>query len=504
MRRLGLSIEQRRRLAAQPATPEPRVIELIQADARHIPLADASVDCVVTSPPYWGLRDYGVEGQLGLESSVDCLGWAADVRCGACYVCSMVGVFEEVRRVLKPSGTCWINMGDCYANDAKGVRGTDKSTLTGNGAYQAEATPPRMQKSWRGTRGLKRKDLVGQPWRLALALQTAGWYLRNDIVWHKPSVLPESVNDRATRNHEYLFLLTKAPRYFFNQEAWSEPCSEGTHLRVSQDVAAQVGSDRANAGGKTNGPMKAVYRQPQGWQQGAGEHSPAAFNTPGVNPKAKRSIERAFSRKREPEPSHRQNESFSAAIFRATVKRNRRTVWTVPVQPTSEAHFATFPEALVEPCILAGCPADGVVLDPFCGSGTTLAVANRLGRSAIGLELNPEYIAIASRRIFADVTPTRVEASAGQKLLALEAPEPSPAFAAGDVFEDGVGRFWLYHVSRDGKDVRTKRGAGRTGNTNATAPAKKLASGKVHRTGIRVDPETGELLVPANFTEAGE
>lgn len=392
------------------------MITILRADARSIPLADESVDCVVTSPPYWGLRDYGVEGQLGLERLHDCLGWARGSECQDCHVCAMRRVFREVHRVLKPTGTLWMNYGDCYASGGKNrtpEQATKRTRLQGGLATQCAS----LRQQRKIVPGLKAKDLAGMAWRVAFALQADGWYLRNDIIWSKPSVMPESCRDRATRSHEYLFLLTKRATYFFDQAAWSEPVSENTHARVAQDVAGQAGSARAHAGTKPNGPMKAVVKHPSGWAKGSQPHGVKEFNLPGVHPKSVRDAERAFGAKRATAPRPRQNPSFSASVVKIVAQRNRRTVWTIPTTPTSEAHFATFPEALVEPCILAGCPKGGLVLDPFCGSGTTLVVANRLGCSGFGLELNPEYIEIARRRVFADVTPSREEIASGQKLL---------------------------------------------------------------------------------------
>src|SRR5688572_482884 len=194
------------------------MIQIVQADARHIPLADESVDCVVTSPPYWGLRDYGVEGQIGLERLHDCLGWARGTECDECHVCVMRKVFREVHRVLKPTGTLWMNYGDCYATTGKNRtrdQATAKTGLTGGLDSQCACL---VQQS-KVVGGLKSKDLVGMAWRVAFALQADGWYLRNDIVWAKPNPMPESCTDRATRAHEYLFLLAKSEKYHFDQDA---------------------------------------------------------------------------------------------------------------------------------------------------------------------------------------------------------------------------------------------------------------------------------------------
>jgi DNA modification methylase len=326
-------------------------------------LPENSVHCIVTSPPYWGLRDYGVEGQIGLESSpVE-------------FLEVMVAVFDEVRRVLRKDGTCWVNMGDSYAGANKGGNPTrESSTLQGGHDSQEASMVKRLMtvsrrrddalipRSDKIVEGLKPKDLVGMPWRLAFALQDAGWWLRQDIIWAKPNPMPESVRDRCTKAHEYIFLLTKSDRYFFDQAAISESISPVTHARLSQDVENQIGSVRAHAGRKTNGNMKAVGK------------------------KILANIE---------------SDNCDSAPWGT---RNKRSVWTMSTQPFKEAHFATFPPQLPELCIKAGCPIGGTVLDPFFGAGTTGLVADRLQRDCIGIELNPAYAEIARRRIQADST----------------------------------------------------------------------------------------------------
>jgi DNA modification methylase len=322
-------------------------------------LADGSIHCCVTSPPYWGLRDYGHEGQIGLEDTPEA------------YVGRMVEVFREVRRVLRDDGTAWVNLGDSYAGSwgnqgRKETRGTQRAIngpmlqkLKAESVHEIDCCmdddcvcaagdggiyPDRRTKtgSWVNDHPtLKAKDLVGIPWRVAFALQADGWWLRQDIIWHKPNPMPESVRDRCTKAHEYVFLLTKSDRYHYDAEAVSEAAAESSLARVAQPtLATQRGSDRVP--GKTNGPMKAVL---------------------------------------------------------SGTTRNRRSVWTVTTKPYSGAHFAVMPADLVEPCIKAGCPEGGTVLDPFAGSGTTLAVAAELGRNAIGCELNPAYIELAEKRI---------------------------------------------------------------------------------------------------------
>lgn len=342
-------------------------------------LPDASVQCCVTSPPYFGLRDYGVAGQIGLEDTPDA------------FVAEMVAVFRDVRRVLRDDGTLWLNLGDSYsdtgrsaerrAKDASGVvRPTADKTCERCGASFVGGLSRRFcsaacggsDNSRRAHRvgGLKHKDLIGIPWRVAFALQADGWWLRQDIIWSKLNPMPESVTDRCTKAHEYLFLLTKSATYHYDAAAIAEAVAPSTIERMSQPTLAdQAGSDRVP--GKTNGRMKAVPPRFGGSKYGdndAEEHRTKSGNEYDLK----------------------------------NGKRNRRSVWTVATQPFSEAHFATFPPALIEPCILAGCPAGGTVLDPFGGAGTTGLVADRLGRNAILIELNPAYAAMAEKRLAGD------------------------------------------------------------------------------------------------------
>lgn len=250
---------------------------------RHLPTA--SVQCVVTSPPYWGLRDYGIEGQIGLEESLPQ------------FINRLVAVFAELRRVLKDDGVLWLNIGDGYTSGNRGYRAPDKK----NPARAMSVRPDTPE-------GLKPKDLMGIPWRLAFALQDDGWYLRSDIVWEKPNAMPESVKDRPSRSHEFMFMLTKSERYFYDYEAAREPAANGS-------------------------------------------------------------------------------------------RRNRRTVWKVHTQATEHAHYAVFPPALVEPCILSSTRPGEFVLDPFFGSGTVGLVCQKLNRRFVGIELNPEYADLAVRRL---------------------------------------------------------------------------------------------------------
>ena len=293
--------------------------EIRQGDALDVlrQMPDQSAQCCVTSPPYWGLRDYGIDGQLGLE------------RTPGEYVARLVTIFAEVRRVLRDDGTLWLNLGDSYAAN-RSYQVSDSKHLAHDFARSNALAVPA---------GLKPKDLVGIPWRVAFALQADGWYLRSDIIWHKPNPMPESVTDRPTKAHEYIFLLAKSARYYYDADAIRDEWADSRH----------------GASGARSHP----YLESIGRQTGA--------TTLASGPKVR--------------------------------GRNRRSVWTVTTQPFPGAHFATFPPKLIEPCILAGCPAGGVVLDPFTGAGTTAMVALRHGRGFVGIELNPEYCEMARRRI---------------------------------------------------------------------------------------------------------
>lgn len=347
----------------------------VRAVLREMIAAGVKVQCIVTSPPYWGLRDYGHPGQLGLEASL------------SEFLANQVEVFDLARQVLADDGTCWVNMGDSYAGSRSGP--DTGSTLEGTRNNQNEAKKAKQAMTASRRRddapiprsevrvdGLKPKDLVGQPWRLAFALQDAGWWLRQDIIWHKPNPMPESVTDRFTKAHEYVFLLTKSARYYFDQEAVLEPVSQNTHARLSQDVQNQIGSARANGGAKTNGNMKAVARKHSGNGVGFGH---------GYD--------------KDPKARVKDNASFDSAMAIMPTMRNRRSVWTIPTQSYSGAHFATFPEALVEPCILAGSRAGDTVLDIYFGSGTTGQVAQNLGRNWIGIEINEANRQLQANRL---------------------------------------------------------------------------------------------------------
>ncbi len=330
-------------------------------------LPDQSVNCCVTSPPYFGLRDYGVDGQIGLEAAPEE------------FVAELVAVFREVRRVLRDDGTLWLNLGDSYGapsgnifagfNERYHGRGGEKQSHIGENAKSAAT-----KGAYKNTRP---KNLLGIPWRVAFALQADGWYLRQDIIWAKPNPMPESVRDRCTKAHEYLFLLSKGPRYYFDQDAIAEELAPASVARLSQDVDNQVGSARVP--GKTNGTMKAVSRSRRN-----------GFIRDG------RSADHVLSG--QSAAQHRADREESTYDVG---RRNKRSVWTVPTQPFREAHFATYPIELIQPCILAGCPAGGVVLDPFGGAATTGVAADQLGRKAVLIEINPDYADIARRRIAA-------------------------------------------------------------------------------------------------------
>lgn len=283
-------------------------------------LPEKSVQTCITSPPYFGLRDYGVAGQVGHEQTP------------TEYVARLVEVFREVRRVLRDDGTVWLNLGDSYAGSGKGGNPSDSAFQT-----QASNVGSLGGKPVGTFDGIKSKDLIGIPWSVALALRDDGWYLRRDIIWHKPNPMPESVRDRCTTAHEYLFMLSKSPKYYFDSEANKEP-----GVVPAGTKGAKGSADRA--------AQKGVNSRP---------------------------------------PEYKVYDGL----------RNRRSVWTVTAKPFKGAHFATFPPDLIEPCILTGSPLGGTVLDPFGGSGTTAGVAVANGRRAILCELNPDYAAMVPARV---------------------------------------------------------------------------------------------------------
>ena len=291
-------------------------------------MAAESVQCCVTSPPYYGLRDYGVDGQIGMEETPET------------YITKLVDVFREVRRVLKDDGTLWVNIGDSYAGSGKG-RNADGSHQEGGKQGTSRGTVEgEIFKTI--TPDCKPKDLIGIPWMLAFALRADGWYLRSEIIWHKLNPMPESVTDRPTKAHEQIFLLSKSPKYFYDAEAISEPAIHAGKMVVLGEKSLSKGqANGANVKASGNGKLDSVT---------------VASN------------------------------------------RNRRSVWSIASQPFAAAHFATFPPALIEPCILAGSRIGDTILDPFGGSGTTAQVANKFGRKAVLIELNPEYCELAMKR----------------------------------------------------------------------------------------------------------
>jgi DNA modification methylase len=331
---------------------------LIRGDARYVPLRDACIDCVVTSPPYFGLRDYGYNEQIGLERTPEL------------YVQTLVAVFDDIRRVLKPQGTLWLNIGDSYAASGRGG---------GGGSFQNNAMGREISEK-NGFRmpapGYKMKDIIGVPWKLAFALRDAGWYLRSDIIWSKPNPMPESVTDRPTKAHEYLFLLAKSERYYYDADAIAEPVSAAMLTEMEQGYDGLGLKDYEAAGVQNPSSVKARIIA------NARRKADAANN--GRNQQATN-----------PESERRgQVGTFNNnPRLRPNLTRNRRSVWTVNTMPYSGAHFATMPEKLVEPCILAGCPIGGLVLDPFVGSGTVVAVAQRLGRRGVGVDLSYQDLA---------------------------------------------------------------------------------------------------------------
>lgn len=295
-------------------------VTILQGDCLDVlkTLPSESVHCCVTSPPYYGLRDYGMDAQIGLEDTPEA------------FIAKLVEVFREVRRVLRADGTAWVNMGDSYNGSGKGGVFSEASAKQASNFGANISRPTRLD-------SLKQKDLIGIPWMLAFALRADGWYLRQDIIWHKPNPMPESVTDRCTKAHEYIFLLSKSPRYYYDAEA------------IKEDLAFEP---HASGNVKLDDSRRDKDQMKKNWG--------------------------------------------------ADGKRNKRSVWTVTTKPFSGAHFATFPPDLIEPCILAGCPENGTVLDPFGGAGTTALVADRHGRNAILIELNPAYAEIARKRIFSD------------------------------------------------------------------------------------------------------
>lgn len=295
-------------------------------------LPDESVNMCCTSPPYWGLRDYGVAGQLGLEKTPEE------------YVARMVEVFREVRRVLRNDGTLWLNLGDCYHSGDRGgyhrARAGVKKNMGHSGNFNDFIGAPNRRRQ----EGLKDKDLVGIPWAVAFALRSDGWYLRQDVIWAKPNPMPESIRDRCTRAHEYIFMLSKAAKYWYDAEAVKEEQTTPLDTKASQTFGAKGGKAEIAYGAKVSGDK---------WKPNG--------------------------------------------------KRNLRSVWPIATRPYAEAHFATFPPEIPERCIKAGCPKGGTVLDPFFGAGTTALVSLRLGREFIGIELSEKFCEMAKKRIYGEL-----------------------------------------------------------------------------------------------------
>ena len=348
------------------------MIQILQGDCREVlkTLPDCSVHCCVTSPPYFGLRDYGCAGQIGLESTPDA------------YVAELVAVFREVRRVLRDDGTLWLNLGDSYAgswgnaggqNRGKGTQRpiTVGSVVTDQSERNGCFVPP--AKYGFSDIGVKPKDLIGIPWRVAFALQADGWYLRQDIIWHKPNPMPESVKDRCTKAHEYIFLLTKSARYYYDADAIREPYAPASLPRALRGVS-----------------------EDNKWQAGAPGSTAHTMSQPREN--RRKEWEKEHGGGGSGFAGHSGYVDANGRLLVNPAGRNKRTVWTVTTKPYREAHFATFPPDLIQPCIRAGCPAGGTVLDPFGGSGTTGEVAASEGRKAILVELNPEYVKLAENR----------------------------------------------------------------------------------------------------------
>jgi site-specific DNA-methyltransferase (cytosine-N4-specific) len=353
-------------------------IRILQGDCREVlrTLPDASVHCCVTSPPYWGLRSYLPAGhpdkakEIGSEPTLQQ------------WVDTMVEVFREVRRVLRDDGTLWLNLGDAYANDGKWGGATG-----GKQTYLNDESRERVGRQKLHT-GLKPKDLMGQPWRVAFALQDDGWWLRQEIIWAKKNPMPESCRDRFTKAHEQVFLLSKQERYYFDFDAVQEPVEGGAHARLPgnkshKHTAAYAAGDET---ARTKGGLVAYAER---MREGVGRRQ----GPPG-NP-----AERKLA---EPGSGTKNNGSFDEAMAVMPATRNPRSVRWLASEPFKGAHYATYPPELIEPFILAGCPEGGTVLDPFGGSGTTGLVADRLHRGAILIDLDERNGPMARERITGD------------------------------------------------------------------------------------------------------
>lgn len=346
------------------------------------------VNTIVTSPPYWGLRSYLPEGHT---DKVHEIGSEPTLRE---FIETMTEVMMLAREVLADDGTMWMNMGDSYAGSRGAAWGPSPSSTEQRSliASRRRDDSPVPRSDVR-VEGLKPKDLVGQPWRLAFALQDAGWWLRQDIIWNKPNPMPESTRDRCTKAHEYIFLLAKSERYYFDFEAWKEPVNGGAHARrPGNGVGFGHGFD------KTPKPRQ-TYKTPDGWDTRTGEGGHGAFHKEGRE-KGRKLADAGGGTKN--------NSSFDEAMAVMPEDRNRRSVWTVPTEPYKGSHFATFPRALIEPCILAGAPVGGIVLDIFMGSGTTAQVAEKLGRQWIGIDIDIRNKALQDERLRQPALPLEV------------------------------------------------------------------------------------------------
>lgn len=329
-------------------------------------LPDEIIQTIVTSPPYWNLRDYQTIGQIGLEQTIDG------------YIYKLVEIFKEAFRVLKKDGTLWLNLGDSYNwnqnSNHRDYQKWPKQARNNHLSHKKNCDP-----------NLKAKDLCGIPWRVAFALQAQGWYLRQDIIWHKPNPMPESVKDRPTKAHEYLFLMSKSKRYYYDWEAIKEEASPDTHARYARGKSS---NHKYLDGGPGNQTIAKSF-----------DH----MIRPGVNPKTRKIPSnwqtRSGSHDTIPKGRYKQNPSFSSAIKDIVEYRNKRSVWTIITQGTSDCHFATFPEKLVEPCILAGSKKGDIILDPFAGSCTVAVVAQKAQRQWIMIDINEDYCEMGKKRI---------------------------------------------------------------------------------------------------------
>lgn len=379
-------------------------VRILTGDVRQVlaTMPDESVDCCITSPPYWGLRSYLPANhpqkhlEIGSEPTVQE------------WVQTMVEVFREVRRVLRPKGTLWLNLGDSYAGGFRGGHRSSTSTLAGTQPNHSMIPSRRrdkvaMPRSDRAQAGLKPKDMVGQPWRVAFALQDAGWWLRQEIIWAKRSPMPESVRDRFTKSHEHVFLLAKSAHYYFDAKAIQEPASMGAHERAaSTGVGFGRGFDEV---------QKPRAKHPHGWAQGPVPHDAASHAQAGQHPKTPKAAlatsgnDGAYSDGKSERLGrgagwrNKNNASFDAALTEAPATRNPRSVRWLSSEPFRGAHFATFPAELIRPFVRAGCPPGGTVLDPFGGSGTTGLVADQEGRNAILIDLDERNGPMAAERI---------------------------------------------------------------------------------------------------------